>query len=150
MLRTPTATLALLAALALGACGGDDSKDSGGASTADQPAKTQTQTQSTAGGGSRKAEIVSCLKKAGLNVIVNPGSTVDADYQLVINGGGGGVLYGYADSASAQANKAKVQKYEGSSQRKTEVIQETVYAYFPAGQTLAEPEKSAKVRKCAA
>jgi ABC-type glycerol-3-phosphate transport system substrate-binding protein len=141
-----TTVLALLAALALGACGSDDKKDSGGSSTADQPAKTQT----TASGGSRKQEIVSCLKKAGLNVIVNPGSQVDAEYQLVINSGGAGILYGYADNSAAQSNKAKVQKYEGTSQRKSEVIRETVYAYFPAGQTLAQPEKSAQVRKCAA
>jgi ABC-type glycerol-3-phosphate transport system substrate-binding protein len=149
MLRTGKSALialALPAALALGACGSDDKNDSGGSSAADQPAKTQT----TAGGGSRKAEIVSCLKKAGLNVIVNPGSQVDADYQRVINSGGAGVLYGYADNAAAQSNKAKVQKYEGTSQRKTEVIKETVYAFFPPGQTLAEPAKSAKVRKCAA
>lgn len=43
-----------------------------------------------------------------------------------------------------------MQEYEGSSQRKTEAIGDTVLAHFPPGQTLAEPKDTAKVRKCAA
>jgi ABC-type glycerol-3-phosphate transport system substrate-binding protein len=143
--------IALLAALALGACGGDDEDDSGGSkpSPSAQTETTETTTTTTGAGGARQEEIVSCLKSAGLNVIDNPGSQVDADYQLVVNNGGAGVLYGFADGTAAQAGKAKVQEYEGSSGRKTEVIGDTVLAYFPADQTLADPESTAKVRRCA-
>lgn len=66
-----------------------------------------------------------------------------------MNSGGAGVLYGFADDSAAQAGKAKIQEYEGTSGRKTEVIGNTVLAYFPAGQTLADPKSTAKVRKCA-
>jgi ABC-type glycerol-3-phosphate transport system substrate-binding protein len=149
-----TAIAMLLAALALGACGGGDENDDSGGSTAAQETQTQTTettdtTTTSGGGGARQEEISSCLDREGLNVIENPGSQVDAEYQLVVNSGGGGVLYGFADESAAQASKAKVQKYEGSSGRKTEVIGDTVLAYFPDDQTLANPEATDKVRKCA-
>jgi ABC-type glycerol-3-phosphate transport system substrate-binding protein len=146
--------IAMLAALALGACGGDDeSGDSAGSTAAPETQTETTQTATTttpAGGGPRQEEITSCLKGAGLNVIDNPGTQVDADYQLVVNNGGAGVLYGYADGSAAKAGKARVQEYEGTSGRKTEVIGDTVLAYFPDDQTLADPKSTAKVRKCAA
>jgi hypothetical protein len=142
--------MAVLAALVLGACGGDE--DDSGGSKASQPTqteKTETTTPATSAGGARQEEISSCLERAGLNVIQNPGSQVDADYQLVVNNGGAGVLYGFADDAAARAGRAKVQKYEGTSGRETEVFGETVLAYFPDDQTLADPESTAKVRRCA-
>jgi ABC-type glycerol-3-phosphate transport system substrate-binding protein len=150
--KTSLALLGTLAALALGACGSDDDEKDSGASTADQ-AKTETTNTSTSSGSPqdnpRGKEITSCLKQAGLNVILNPASQFDGEYQLVINSGGAGVLYGFSDNSAAQAARAKVQKYEGTSQRKTEVIGDTVLAYFPPDQTLAQPEDTAKVRKCA-
>jgi ABC-type glycerol-3-phosphate transport system substrate-binding protein len=146
--------IALLAALALVACGGDDDENGSGGSTAAQETQTQTTettdtTTTSGGGGARREEISSCLDREGLNVIENPGSQVDADYQLVVNSGGAGVLYGFADESAARAAKAKVQKYEGTSGRRTEVIGDTVLAYFPDDQTLADPEATAKVRQCA-
>lgn len=154
---------AILATLALAACGGgDDEKksDTGGSGLSETP-KTETSTSDTTTTGTstsagspednpRAKEITACVKKAGLNVITNPATQVNGDYQLVINGGAAGVLYGFANDAAAVAGKSKVQQEEGSAGRKTEVIHDTVLAYFPAGQTLAEPEKTDKVRKCAA
>src|SRR4051794_7619179 len=142
--------IATLAALALGACGGGDSQ------TPAPKTEAQTQTSTTKSAGSpqdnpRAKEIVDCLKKAGLNVILNPGGAIEsADYQLVVNSGGAGVLYGFPDAAAAQAGRPAVQKYEGTSQRKSQVIGDTVLAYFPPDQTLAQPKDTAKVRKCAA
>jgi ABC-type glycerol-3-phosphate transport system substrate-binding protein len=116
--------IALLAALALGACGGDDeSGDSG-----DPPVAQETQTGTTdttdttttsAGGGVRRVEISSCLDREGLNVIENPGSQVDAVYQLVVNSGGAGVLYGFADESAARSARS------------------------------TDPQATAKVRRCA-
>jgi hypothetical protein len=147
--------IAALAALALGACGvGDDDENSDTAGSESPAAKTQTSTTKSSGSpqdNPRAKEIVACTKEAGLNVILNPGGAIEsADYQLVINSGGAGVLYGFADDAAAQAGRPAVQKYEGTSQRKTQVIGDTVLAYFPADQTLAQPKDTAKVRKCAA
>jgi hypothetical protein len=149
--RAFPALLPILIALALGACGSDDNEDSG--KSAD-PGKTKTQTRGAASGGGAQdnppgQEITSCLGKAGLNVIVSSGSVVDADYRLVVNSGGAGVLYGFADNAKAAAAKGKVDEYEGSSGRTVEVVGDTLFAYFPAGQTLAESEKSDQVRNCA-
>ncbi len=152
MRRTAIATLA---ALALGACGGgDDEKKSD--SSASQAPKPTTQTSTTKSSGSpqdnpRAKEIVDCVKKAGgINVILNPGGAIEAaDYQLVFNSGGAGVLYGFSDASAAQAGRPAVQKYEGTSQRKSQVIGDTVLAYFPPDQTLAQPKDTAKVRKCA-
>ena len=146
--------IALLAGLALGACGGDDeSGDSGDSPVAQETQTGTTETTDTtttsAGGGARREEIGSCLDREGLNVIENPGSQVDAEYQLVVNSGGAGVLYGFADASAARSARSKVQDYEGSSGRKTEVIGDTVLAYFPADQTLADPQATAKVRRCA-
>lgn len=146
-----------LALLALGGCGGSDKKsDSGGSKQTSAPAETQTQTSTTKSTGGdpqknpRAKEIVDCLKKDGLNVILNPGGAIEtADYEIVINAGGAGVLYGFSDASAALAGRPAVQKYEGSSQRKTEVIGDTVLAYFPPDQTLARPKDTAKVRTCA-
>src|SRR4051794_7826124 len=149
-------SIAVLAALALGACGGggDGDKSDSAASQAPEPT-TQTSTTKSSGGdpasNPRAKEIVACLKRAGLNVILNPGGAIErADYQLVVNSGGAGVLYGFSDAAAAQAGRPAVQKYEGTSQRKSQVIGDTVLAYFPPDQTLAQPKDTAKVRKCAA
>jgi len=147
--------IATLAALALGACGGGDDDKKSDSSASQAPAPT-TQTSTTKSSGSpqdnpRAKEIDTCLKKAGLNVILNPGGAIEsADYQLVVNSGGAGVLYGFPDAAAAQAGRPAVQKYEGTSQRKSQVIGDTVLAYFPPDQTLAQPKDTAKVRKCAA
>jgi ABC-type glycerol-3-phosphate transport system substrate-binding protein len=162
MLRARTgalALLAMLAALAFGACGGDDEDDSGGsAETQETKAQgTTTDTETTDTGAStgaaadnpRAEALTSCLEREGFNVIVNPGSQVDADYQLVIDAGSGGVLYGYADEAAASSAKGKVENEEGSAGRDVEVLGDAVFAFFPAGQTLAEPEKYEKVRACA-
>src|SRR4051812_8876499 len=94
-----TLALTLIAASLLAGCGGDDgNKSSGG------KAKPQTTPTATTGTGSQSAKaITSCLKGKGLNVIVNAGGVVDADYQLVINSGGAGVLYGFADESAAKS-----------------------------------------------
>jgi ABC-type glycerol-3-phosphate transport system substrate-binding protein len=141
-----TLALALIAASLLAGCGGgDDDKSSGG------KAKPPTTPTATTGTGSQSAKaITSCLKGKGLNVIVNPGSVVDADYQLVINSGGAGVLYGFADESAAKSARGKVLKYEGSSDRKVEVIGRTAYAVYPPGHTFGQPDKSKQVRACAA
>jgi ABC-type glycerol-3-phosphate transport system substrate-binding protein len=142
-----TLALVLVAAAMLAACGGDDENDksSGGKS---KPPTTPT---ATTGTGSQSAKaITSCLKGNRLNVIVNPGTVVDADYQLVINSGGAGVLYGFADEGAAKSAKGKVLKYEGSSDRDVEVMGKTVYAFYPPGHTFGQPDKSKQVRACAA
>src|SRR3954454_7872146 len=143
-----TLALTLIAASLLVGCGGDDNNDksSGG------QAKPPTTPTATTGTGSQSAKaITSCLKGKGLNVIVNPGTVVKgADYQLVINSGGAGVLYGFADEGAAKSAKGKVLKYEGPSDRDVEVIGKTVYAFYPPGHTFGQPDKSKQVRACAA
>jgi ABC-type glycerol-3-phosphate transport system substrate-binding protein len=141
-----TLVLTLIAALLLAGCGGDDdNKSSGG------KAKPPTTPTATTGRGSQSAKaITSCLKGKRLNVIVNPGTVVNADYQLVINSGGAGVLYGFADEDAAKSAKGKVLKYEGPSDRDVVVIGKTVYAFYPPGHTFGQPDKSKQVRACAA
>ena len=154
-----TALLALLAAMALGACGGDDENGSGGATRAQGTATaTETGTTETTGTAGQAAnsrsnprgkELTPGLRGKGLTAFVNPGGQADADFQLVVNAGGGGVLYAYADEAAARAAKAKVDRYEGSSGRDVEVIGDTVFAFFPPDQRLAQPDKQKKTRECA-
>lgn len=84
-------------------------------------------------------------------MITNGGGQVPgAKYELVIDAGTGGVLYGFASDAKAAASEGKVLKEEGSAGRKVQVLGDTVFAYFAEGQSLAAPEKYDKVRKCAA
>src|SRR5215217_7643698 len=113
MRKTPMAMLA--AALALAGCGGGDN-DNKNDSAGSQATEPKTETGATESTGSpqenpRAKEITACLKQSGLNVIVNPGGAIEsADYQLVINSGGAGVLYGFSDAAAATAGKPAVQK----------------------------------------
>jgi hypothetical protein len=166
MLRTRTSLLtllALLAALALGACGGDDEKDSAASTTTQETTTQDTTTETTAETGTtdtgasagdpaknpRAKALTSCLEGKGFNVILNGGGEVDASYELVIDAGSGGVLYGFADEAAASAAKGKVLEQEASAGRDVEVRGDTVFAFFKPDQTLADPKKYAKVRACA-
>src|SRR3954468_7916193 len=142
------ALIATLAALALGACGGGDDSTTAQkpeTDTSPSPSTSTSPTPSAPESNPRAKAITSCLKRAGLFAINNPATQVGGDYELVVNGGAAGVLYGFADSTAAQSGKAKVQTEEGSAGRKTEVIGDTVLAYFAPDQALAEPEKTAKL-----
>ncbi len=146
----------IAAALAVGACGGDD-EETGDTATQPKPAKPQTTPETTETSAStgdpksnpRAKEIVSCLKGKGFNVIVNPGTPVGGRYHLVIDSGSGGIFYGFADEAAAKAAKGKVDKDQGSAGRKTEVIGDVTYSTFPKGDEFAAPEKTPKARACA-
>ena len=154
--RTTLALLASLAALALGACGGDDEESAD--TTPPKAAQTQTtpttDTGSTGSAGDpknnpRAKEIVACLGEKGMFTIVNPGTSVGADYHLVIDNGTGGIIYGFEDEATAKASKGKVDKDQGSAGRETEVIGDVTYSTFPKGDEFAAPEKTPKARACA-
>ena len=154
----------LLFPFALAACG-DDEEDSGDSARKEQQAPatttetTTTETTPTTGGTETSAddpasnpaakELVACLKDQKFTVFTNAGTQVEADYQLVIDAGSGGVLYGFAEAAAAKSAKGKVDENEKSAGRQSEVIGDTVFAFFPSSHSLAKPVKYKKVRTCA-
>lgn len=159
-MRTPRSILPVLvslsAALALGACGGDDEKKSDSPPSSAKPAKSSPSADtptapSSAGGGvdsPRVKQLDACFRKKKSVVVINPASQFNGDYQLVVGGGTVGIVYGFKDAAAANAAKPKILKYEGSSQRKVEVIGNNVIAYFPPGNTLAKPGAVQTLRGC--
>jgi hypothetical protein len=166
MTRTPRSALlalpALVAVLALGACGGGDDEKKSDSSASDSSAKTtatpDTGTITVRGSNPPKLpagldsprirKLDACFRQKKSVVVVNPASQFNGEYQLVVGGGTVGVVYGFKDAAAANAAKPKILKYEGGSQRKVEVIGSDVIAYFRPGDTLAKPGAVQTLRGC--
>lgn len=156
--------LTLLAAFALVSCGGDKEKKSSGGSDKSRAPATQTQTEAatrtetrtdTAVNGARAGspdarakQITSCLEGKGGDVIKNPATQVGGKYQLVVDAGSGGIVYGFKDARAAARAKGRVLKEEGSAQRKIDVIGDTVIANFPPDNSLAKPGADRTLRGC--
>ena len=147
--------LVTAAALTLGSCGGGDETAEDNPTSAQTQTTPTTETADTATSSGepknnpRAKEIIACLRQKDMFTIVNPGTSVGAEYHLVIDNGTGGIIYGFKDEATAKASKGKVDKDQGSAGRKTEVIGDVTYSTFPKGDEFAAPEKTPKARACA-
>lgn len=132
------ASILAVLVLAFAGCGGDDEE-----TTTSSPATTTTGATGATGAtgdagdaglaGDPKArtdEIETCLQDGGHNTIRNDGGIVDADYQLVVDNGAGGIVYVYSDDAAASKGVPKVEDYERGAGRDVHQLGQVVIAYM--------------------
>ena len=141
--RFSVALLAVIAALGIAGCGGDDDETTSTTST------TTTSTGATGATGAsgaegedsadaglagnpkdRTQEIEVCLDDKGHTVIKNTGGEGNADFQLVVDAGAGGIVYVFSDDDKAASGLKAITSYEESSGRTVEQLGDTVIAYM--------------------
>ena len=141
-LRLPVALVATLAALSIAGCGGNDDETTSSTSTTSSAGATGASGATGAEGDNsadaglagdpkeRTQEIESCLEDAGHTPILNTGGEGNADFQLVVDAGAGGIVYVFSDDQKAADGVPAITKYEGSSGRDVEQLGDTVIAYM--------------------
>jgi hypothetical protein len=145
--KLPVALLAVIAALGLAACGGDDETTSSTSTTTTTGATGASGATGAEGDDSadaglagdpkeRTQEIEVCLDDKDHTVIKNTGGEGNADFQLVVDAGVGGIVYVFSDDQKAADGVQAITKYEGGSGRDVEQLGDTVIAYMkPAEKT---------------
>jgi hypothetical protein len=154
-LKAPIALLAAVAALGIAGCGGDDDETTSSSTSTTSSSTGATGTSGATGAEGdnsadaglagdpkeRTQEIEVCLDDAGHTVIKNPGGTGNAEFQLVVDAGSGGIVYIYPDEQKAADSVKTVTDYEKGAGRTIEQLGDTVIAY------MKEAEK-ADLTKC--
>ena len=151
--KLPIALLAVVASLGIAACGGDDDETTSTTSTTTSTGATGASGATGAEGEDsadaglagnpkdRTKEIETCLDDKGHGVIQNTGGEGDADFQLVVDAGAGGIVYVFSDDQKAADGVNAITDYEGSSGREVEQLGDTVIAYM-------KPEEKTDLTDC--
>ena len=140
--RAPVALFAIVVALGVAGCGGDDEETTTSTSTTGATGATGASGATGAEGENsadaglagdpkeRTQEIEVCLEDAGHSPIRNTGGEGNADFQLVVDGGAGGIVYVFSDDQKAADGVQAITSYEESSGRDVEQLGDTVIAYM--------------------
>ena len=140
--KSPIALLAIVAALGIAGCGGDDDEATSSTSTTTSTGTSGASGATGAEGDDsadaglagnpkdRTQEIEVCLDDKGHTVIKNTGGEGNADFQLVVDSGGGGIVYVFADDQKAADGVKAITGYEEPSGRTIEQLGDTVIAYM--------------------